>query len=368
MNYNKLAEAKATINFNEIPVDHLTHAFSYARDGYLDESSLYTLYFKYLPNRVAVADIDCRAGLDWCLAHYTASITHCYYNEHYMPDRTTADETTCVYLVLKKDLLLTFDCTKQEVILLFRETPRAAINTLADGLLAFKKINKTTQAKIGLLTTQYSELQIDFIAIQELDTKVHLFYNDDFLPVHKRIQERLLQQDAKGLVLLHGLPGTGKTSYIRYLIRQLNKEVIFIPPNMAYALTNPDFIKLMAEHKNSVLVIEDAELLLKDRTAEGVSPVSGLLNLTDGLLSDCLHLQIICTFNIPLHKIDPALLRKGRLLARYEFKELEPHKANALSKHLGLEVCFDKATTLTDVVNQDEPAFVQKEPAGVGFK
>ena len=53
-----------------------------------------------------------------------------------------------------------------------------------------------------------------------------------------------MQQDAKGLVLLHGLPGTGKTSYIRYLIRQLDKEVIFIPPNMAYALTNPDFIKL----------------------------------------------------------------------------------------------------------------------------
>jgi len=365
MNYRTLAEAATPHQLQQLPLAQLIQAFSY-RENYLDENSLYVLYFKYLPNRLVLSDIDCRKGLDWCMEHFKADIKHSYYSEHHNKEYTRT-EANDVYLFLKKDVLVSFNFNTKELILLFKETPRQMVEALAQGFLNFKNIRKA-ESKIGLLTSSYGDLHVTFIDIEDLDTELSLFYNDDFLPIHKRISERLMEQDAKGLVLLHGIPGTGKTSYIRYLIRKLDKEVIFIPPNMAYALTNPDFIKLMAEHKNSVLVIEDAELLLKDRTAEGVSPVSGLLNLTDGLLSDCLHLQIICTFNIPLHKIDPALLRKGRLLARYEFKELEPHKANALSKHLGFKACFEKATPLTDVVNQDEPAFVQKEPAGVGFK
>jgi len=36
-------------------------------------------------------------------------------------------------------------------------------------------------------------------------------YNDDFLPVHQTILDRLRKKNDKGLVLLHGKPGTGKT-------------------------------------------------------------------------------------------------------------------------------------------------------------
>ena len=37
-------------------------------------------------------------------------------------------------------------------------------------------------------------------------------------------------------VLLYGKPGTGKTSYIRFLIASLKKNIIFLPPNMASAI------------------------------------------------------------------------------------------------------------------------------------
>ena len=62
--------------------------------------------------------------------------------------------------------------------------------------------------------------------------------------------------------------------------------------------------------------------------------VSALLNITDGLLSDWLNIQLICSFNSDISKIDSALMRKGRLIAKYEFKELEVEKANALSLKL----------------------------------
>ena len=63
-----------------------------------------------------------------------------------------------------------------------------------------------------------------------------------------------------------------------------------------------------------------------------------ILNISDGLLSDELCIKFICTFNAPLKDIDEALLRKGRLAARYEFKDLTTDKVNQLIKEEGLDI------------------------------
>ena len=57
-----------------------------------------------------------------------------------------------------------------------------------------------------------------------------------------------------------------------------------------------------------------------------------ILNISDGLLSDELCIKFICTFNAPLKDIDEALLRKGRLAARYEFKDLTTDKVKPTNK------------------------------------
>ena len=90
------------------------------------------------------------------------------------------------------------------------------------------------------------------------------------------------------------------------------------------------------------------------REENGNSPVSTLLNLSDGLLSDCLNIQIICSFNTDISKVDSALLRKGRLIAKYEFKELEVEKAQNLSEKLGFKTHISKPMNLTDIYNQEE--------------
>jgi ATP-dependent 26S proteasome regulatory subunit len=168
-------------------------------------------------------------------------------------------------------------------------------------------------------------------------------------------------------VLLHGKPGTGKTSYIRYLIGSLKKKVIFLPPNLASAITNPELLSVLIDEPNSIFVIEDAENIIIDRETEGSSPVSALLNLSDGLLSDCLNIQIICSFNTDLSKVDSALLRKGRLIAQYEFKELETEKAQKLSDKLGFQTKINDPMTLTDIYNQEERSFNEKVRKTIGF-
>jgi hypothetical protein len=182
-------------------------------------------------------------------------------------------------------------------------------------------------------------------------------YNDVFLSVHQTILSRLRKKDDKGLVMLHGKPGTGKTSYIRYLLTKIKKPVIFLPPNMAASITDPSLMNVLIDNPNSVFVIEDAENIIIDRNRNGSSSVSALLNLADGVLSDCLNIQIICSFNTDLSRVDNALTRKGRLIAKYEFLELDVPKAQALSDKLGFSSVISSPMTLAAIYNQHEMDF-----------
>src|SRR5664279_3735098 len=117
---------------------------------------------------------------------------------------------------------------------------------------------------------------------------------------------------------------------------------------------DPVFIDLLIDNPNTVLVVEDAEKILTDRNIYNDSSVSTLLNISDGLLADCLSVQLICTFNSPLTMVDSALLRKGRLIARYEFGKLSVSKSQKLSNHLGFRTIITRPMSIAEIAGQHE--------------
>jgi hypothetical protein len=196
-------------------------------------------------------------------------------------------------------------------------------------------------------------------------------YNDEFEDISTTIFEKLSVTEGKGIALFHGGVGTGKTSYLRRLITTIkDKKVIYMPPDLADKIASPEFVTFLMDNPNSILIIEDAENVLRAREAGGSQAISNLLNVSDGILGDALHLQIVCTFNCSTEEIDKALLRPGRLIAEYEFKNLQPDKATALIKKLyGDDVPgVFQSTSLAEVFNFREELIKTKEKKKVfGF-
>jgi hypothetical protein len=105
-----------------------------------------------------------------------------------------------------------------------------------------------------------------------------------------------------------------------------------------------------------------------DRKHNSTSSVSNLLNISDGLLSDFLNVQLVCTFNSSLSVVDNALMRKGRLIARYEFGKLGIAKAKRLSEHFGFETRITRPMTIAEIANQNEKEEAADKMEVIGFR
>ncbi len=222
--------------------------------------------------------------------------------------------------------------------------------------------------EINLIVQGRNRLDLKAMEIKRTKLDLNLFYEDDFKETNEIIQKRLNRKKDKGIVLLHGLPGAGKTTYIRWLIGKIKKRILFLSPSIAGNLMNPDFIELLINNPDTVVVIEDAENIIMDRKHNPGSAVSNLLNISDGLLADYLNVQLICTFNSSLTLIDSALTRKGRLIAKYEFGKLGLEKSQRLSSHLGFDTIIKKPMTIAEIANQHEKEQTQTRIEVIGFR
>ena len=244
---------------------------------------------------------------------------------------------------------------------------RENLNFLLENLLE-KYISKESKISILLRNNHGIELKTHTIHSHRIDFE--MMYNTDFVSVHHRIKDEITTEN-KGIVLLHGVPGSGKTNYIKWLTSQIpSKKFIFVPTTMISSLTDPGFLSILIENKNSVLVLEDCENYIAERTEldRNTDVVSSILNLADGILSDVMECQFICTFNSDISKIDTALLREGRLIAEYKFHELSVEKSNQYLQSLGKKTRVDRPHTLAELTHIDTEEIREHEKVTrIGF-
>lgn len=243
---------------------------------------------------------------------------------------------------------------------------REHANSVATLLSPHRMVSTT---KMYILASSYGDLAFTPMPIPDMSVDLALNYGDSFVEFNEKFIETINNENS-GLYLFYGSPGTGKSSYIKYLLSgKMSRKAVYIPVSLIDKLTHPDMVPLLMSNKGIVLVLEDAEkALLSREISENSSIVSTILNLTDGFIGQALNISIIATFNTAREKIDEALLRKGRLKLSYEFKKLEKENCQKIIDKLGIDADIQEPMTLAEVYNYTKPeAYTKEEKRRVGF-
>lgn len=333
--------------------------------NYLCGKSLYVYSFGAIPNVHCIRQIDGEKAFEMVKLQYPHLLQSVYATKWYDQQKKAYDfdET---YIVASNRCILEFGIAYCDIY--HDGTQDTFVQAITNGMKQFKQRQRRKPLEINLVTFSNGGLSLTGLEIKRTRLDLGLYYEDDFAAVDQVICKRLNNAKDKGIVLLHGLPGAGKTTYLRHVIGKIKKKVLFLSPSVAKDIASPAFVQLLINNPNSVLVIEDAENIIMDRRYNTSSSVSNLLNIADGLMADFLNVQIVCTFNSPLTMVDSALMRQGRLIAKYEFGKLSVAKAQRLSNHLGFDTLITKPMTIAELSNQHQPKYQPQQVQVTGFR
>lgn len=191
--------------------------------------------------------------------------------------------------------------------------------------------------------------------------------NNEHIDLYNEIKKFIDNRDVykkmnypyKFSALLYGVPGSGKSSTLLAIASELNRNIEYI--NLTQSSTHE--LQRRLTHEKCIFVFEDIDALNTnvnesrkdfendmDQHYSKIS-LSDLLNITDGLLSTDGSICLFTTNHI--EKLDPALIRVGRMNKLVEFTYLDKETANRMIKyHLGI--------TIDNLKDEIKPAELQE--------
>lgn len=254
------------------------------------------------------------------------------------------------------------------------ETARATIENLGR---TFRRAAEPRPPTFQIVKQSDGDIETEAVKI---DTKgalvpeeLALHYGDDFPEWHAAFVQTLTEKP-RGLSIMDGPPGTGKTSYLRQVMVELkdSHRFYFIASANLRLLRDAEFVNFWASERrvhegtSMVVILEDSENALMPRSWDNRQEVSLLLSLTDGILGEFLKLQVICTINCDVTEIDPALMRPGRLVARRHFGRMSKDRAKLLASKLNTKLPEAEDYSLAEVFSGSLEQTSTKPPIGFG--
>ncbi|XP_015889982.3 AAA-ATPase At3g50940 [Ziziphus jujuba] len=240
------------------------------------------------------------------------------------------------------------------------------LNTYLPHILEEYKSIKQEKKTIKIFTVEYENLYCN-LADAWIPTNLDHPANFETLALDSEIKdfilgdlERFLRRKEyyrkigkawKRGYLLYGPPGTGKSSLIAAMANYLNFDIYDL--ELTEIRSNSELRRLLIAMANrSILVVEDIDCTVEfqDRVNHESGPsnvhnsedkkvtLSGMLNFIDGLWSSCGDERIIVFTTNHKEKLDPALLRPGRMDVHVHMSYCTPCGFKLLaSNYLGIE-------------------------------
>lgn len=180
----------------------------------------------------------------------------------------------------------------------------------------------------------------------------HLPINEMYPFVNKPLDDyyKEFYDSSSNVMICLGEPGTGKTTFLRGMLKSLNSSAILSYQQDIFEC-DEFFVKFLTSDIG-IMIIEDADVLLSARQ-DGNSAMQRFLNAADGLVTIPKR-KLVFTTNLPnVNNIDPALVRSGRCFDVLKFRKLQPDEIQSLRGVVGLQdnPLFSKPQTLATVMN-----------------
>lgn len=225
-------------------------------------------------------------------------------------------------------------------------------NTLNEFQIDFDD-EEESGSKLNTIYIAPTGLEVEPIKRITSDDNLDLYYSEKTFKSINKLCKTIKRSD-KGLSILYGERGTGKTNIISYITDKIDRIVIYIPNSLLEAtLNNSEFRSFLKKFHKPIIVIDDCEILLNELFTKSNIYVNNLLQMVEGLLSDSIQLNIITIFNIDDEsEIDHALLDSNALLDVIEFEYLSKEESNDLSKHLNHSKKYKNKTKLVDIIKK----------------
>jgi len=116
----------------------------------------------------------------------------------------------------------------------------------------------------------------------------------------KKVYEEIvssINDNRKGTYVLHGKRGSGKTQYLRKLLKKVKKKIIYVPvDSFEYAFHNKNFFNQIKNYGECLVVFEDCELYFRTPSETNIY-LSMLLRFNDSLISNRTNFNCILVFN-----------------------------------------------------------------------
>ncbi len=181
-------------------------------------------------------------------------------------------------------------------------------------------------------------------------------YIDDFI------------KSPSSILILTGDPGLGKSTFIKYLLARTRWRA-----TLAYdetVMKNDELYLDFIKGSEEVLILEDADNILRSRLDDGNKIMSKLLNVSDGIL-DISGKKFIFTANLEnVRDIDSALIRPGRCYDVKMFRPLTMAEAKIAAEKINKTLHSDKDEfTVAEIFQgKDMKSNAGDLHSGMGFK
>lgn len=213
-------------------------------------------------------------------------------------------------------------------------------NTIVDNFLEEIKefaidLEPLEKSKYNLLNATQDGISLEPLELNKIDIdNIQLYYNDIVIKSANKISKKI-SKSPKGLTIVFGERGTGKTSIVSYILSNIDKSVIFIPSYLMDIINTNEIKNIISTYKDSIIVIDDSEMYFTNTYNKSNIFSNNLLQLVDGIASDANNTHFITILNTcDIEDIDDNLLDCNNIIDILEVDKLNKDKVVLLMDHL----------------------------------